>query len=40
MAAPYQIRHLPWYEDSLCPTEEETYYKEHCCHVTAWSGKK
>lgn len=40
MAAPYQIRHLPWYEDSLCPTEEEIYYKEHCCHVTAWSGKK
>ncbi|MBP3564708.1 MAG: glycosyltransferase [Alistipes sp.] len=39
MAAPYQIKHLPWYEDSQNPTEEERYYKEHCRHVTAWSSK-
>lgn len=39
MAAPYQIKHLPWYEDSQNPTEEESYYKSHCRHVTAWSGK-
>lgn len=39
MAAPYQIRHLPWYEDSSSPTEEEAYYKAHCRHVTAWSNK-
>ena len=39
MAAPYQIKHLPWYEDSQNPTEEERYYKEHCRHTTAWSGK-
>jgi hypothetical protein len=38
-AAPYQIRHLPWYEDSQNPTEEENYYKSHCRHVTAWSNK-
>ena len=39
MAAPYQIVHCPWYEDSKHPTEEETYYKSHCVHVTAWSNK-
>ncbi len=39
LAAPYCIRHLPWYEDSAAPSEEEKYYKAHCVHVTAWSGK-
>lgn len=39
MAAPYQIRHLPWYEDSANPTEEEAYYKSQCRHATAWSSK-
>ena len=39
MAAPYQIVHLPWYENSSAPTEEENYYKSHCRHVTAWSNK-
>ncbi len=40
MAAPYQILHLPWYEDSAHPTEEEQYYKEQCKKPTAWSSKK
>ncbi len=26
---PYQARHLPWYEDSLNPTEENNFYKSH-----------
>ena len=39
MAAPYQIVHLPWYENSSAPTEEENYYKSHCRHVTAWPNK-
>ena len=39
MAAPYQIVHVPWYENSSAPTEEENYYKSHCRHVTAWSNK-
>lgn len=39
MAAPYQIRHLPWYEDTQNLTDEERYYKEHCRHTTAWSNK-
>jgi hypothetical protein len=39
MAAPYQIKHLPWYENSQNPTEEESYYKSHCRHITAWSNK-
>lgn len=39
MAAPYQIRHLPWYEDSANLTDEEQYYKSHCRCVTAWSSK-
>lgn len=36
-AAPYQIRHLPWYADSAHPTEEEAYYTAHCSHATSWS---
>ncbi len=39
MAMPYAIRHLPWYEDSQNPSEEEIYYKSHCTHITAWSSK-
>ena len=39
MAAPYQIRHLPWYENSENLTDEEQYYKSHCRCVTAWGGK-
>lgn len=39
MAAPYTIRHQPWYEDSQNPNEEELYYKLHCRHITVWSSK-
>lgn len=28
-AGNYMARHLPWYEDSSNPTEEEQYYKAH-----------
>ena len=27
-AYPYEARHLPWYEDSLNPTEESLFYKK------------
>lgn len=40
MAAPYQIIHLPWYENSSSLTEEELYYKEHCCYATSWGGRR
>ena len=26
---PYTARHMPWYQDSNNPTEEQTYYVEH-----------
>lgn len=39
MAAPYCIRHLPWYEDSANVTDEDRYYKEHCLHITSWNNK-
>lgn len=39
MAAPYEIIHLPWYENSAALTEEEQYYKDHCRHSTSWGGK-
>lgn len=28
-AFPYEARHLPWYENSLIPTKEDIYYKNH-----------
>ncbi len=36
---PYSIKHLPWYQDSSNLTEEETYYINHCSHITAWTSK-
>lgn len=39
MAAPYQIVHLPWYENSSSLTDEEQYYKDHCRHATSWGSK-
>lgn len=27
---PYMAYHMPWYQDSLSPEEEERYYIEHC----------
>jgi hypothetical protein len=28
-AYPYEAKHLPWYEDSLNPTIENSFYKDH-----------
>lgn len=38
-AAPYQLKHLPWYIDSNHLTEEESYYIKHCRSVTTWSSQ-
>ena len=38
-AYPYQLKHLPWYNDSDNLTEEETYYIKSCKQITAWSSK-
>lgn len=29
LAPPYQLEHVPWYEDIQRPTEEARYYREH-----------
>lgn len=29
LAGDYQAKHLPWYSDSMNPTDEEIYYREH-----------
>lgn len=36
---PYQAEHIPWYTDSLNPSDEEVYYVSHCAQPTAWSKK-
>lgn len=38
-AAPYQIRHLPWYTDSNNLTKEEQYYISHCRRATSWGSQ-
>jgi len=30
LKAPYLVEHVPWYENSASPSEEEVYYREHC----------
>lgn len=37
---PYLAEHLPWYQDSANPTEEDLYYKNHVQTSTHWSAKK
>lgn len=37
---PFQLRHLPWYEDDLNPTKEEVYYKEHAVIGGHWTNGK
>lgn len=32
---PYWARHLPWYSDTLNPTSEEVYYREHAAQGVA-----
>jgi hypothetical protein len=43
-AGKYMAYHLPWYEDSAKPTEEDTYYKNHTregiSHWTNLNDKK
>lgn len=36
---PYLAEHLPWYQDSANPTEEDLYYKEHIQTSTHWTSK-
>lgn len=38
-AAPYSLKHLPWYMDSEHLSEEELYYVRQCKHATSWSSK-
>lgn len=38
LAPPYSLRHLPWYEDSACPTEEELFYRNACIRPTMWTS--
>jgi len=38
---PYVARHLPWYEDSLDPTEEERFYRDHLDpSVNSWNQER
>lgn len=39
VAPPYSMRHLPWYADSLHPSEEDIYYLSTIKTSTFWSGK-
>ncbi len=36
---PYQVEHLPWYNDSNNLSEEEKYYISHCTMPTSWTSK-
>ena len=38
-AYPYMARHLPWYQDTLNPDEEEKYYLERIGERTFWSKR-
>lgn len=38
LAPPYTLRHLPWYDDSANPTEEELFYREACTRPTMWTS--
>lgn len=39
--APYEARHMPWYEDSANPTEELTYYVRHADRlVSNWNSDR
>lgn len=37
---PYLARHLPWYEDTSRPTDEENYYRSHAlASSSSWSAE-
>ena len=38
---PYLARHYPWYEDSECPSAEQSYYVQHARPgINNWSGSQ
>jgi hypothetical protein len=40
-APPYEARHLPWYQNSAQPTEEDTYYAAHAdSQITNWNDDR
>lgn len=40
-APPYVARHLPWYQDSANPTEEDIYYVTHSdSRITNWNSER
>lgn len=40
-APPYEARHLPWYQNSASPTEEDRYYAEHADSlITNWNNQR
>lgn len=38
LAPPYSLRHLPWYDDSSNPSEEELFYRSACTRPTMWTS--
>lgn len=38
LAPPYTLRHLPWYDDSANPSEEELFYRKACTQPTMWTS--
>lgn len=40
-APPYEARHLPWYQNSAQPTEEDVYYITHAdSRITNWNDTR
>lgn len=40
-APPYEARHLPWYQDSAHPSEEDRYYASHAdTTITNWNDRR
>jgi len=40
-APPYEARHLPWYQNSAQPTEEDVYYVTHAdSRITNWNDTR
>lgn len=35
---PYEARHMPWYENTSNPTQENEYYKEHATIAGFWTN--
>jgi hypothetical protein len=40
-APPYEARHLPWYQNSSEPTQEDLYYARHSdSQITNWNDDR